>query len=183
MTTNIEIPARVVFLNIKDSNVFFDCSPAEARFAIEEIKRLRERKITLPELRDKVEKMNLLIISCKKKSKNFSSIDALTLTDLNKAFTEVESRDHRVDGVFISSKEYGDIRSWGKTVYDEATLGELDAGIWGHIWGADIIISNKIKSGTYYLVSLPEKRSSFQGVEFKDESFVMKFRIGKKMRF
>ncbi len=179
---SIEIPPRVVFVNIKDGNVFFDCSPAEARFAIDEVKRLRERKITLPELRDKVEKMYSLISSCKKKIKRLGMTSEFTIDNLNRAFIEVEKHDYRVDGIFISTTNYADVRNWGKTVYDESTKGEMDIGVFGHIWGADIVVNNKIKKGVFYLVSLPEGRFGHNHEEFTDSAYLIKIKFGEKFK-
>jgi hypothetical protein len=182
---NVEIPARVVFLNLKDSHVFFDCSPAEARAAMEHVEDFRKRKITLPELKEKVDKMRALVDECKKRVVTIeNSGSELTVMGLNKAFALVEQQDRRVDGLLMCAKDFASVRNWGKTIYDEATRAEvLSAGIFAHIWTSFIVISNKIKKGNFYLVSLLKEIPGINGkISYEDNPYVLKFKLGNDMR-
>lgn len=117
---NVEIPARVVFLNLKDSKVFFDCSPAEARAAMEHVEDFRKKKITLPELKEKVDRMRALVDGCKKRVQIVDNPGSeLTINGLNKAFSIVEQQDRRVEGLFMCAKDFASVRNWGKSIYDE----------------------------------------------------------------
>jgi len=66
---------------------------------------------------------------------------ALSLSALNQAFVAVESRDLTVGKVVCHAIRYGDIRSWGQTVFDQATQKEvLTTGLFGHIYTARMFV-------------------------------------------
>lgn len=184
---SVEIPPRVVFVNIKDGTVFFDCSPAEARAAVDEIKRFRERKTTIPELIDRVKMVWSLVANHKKRAIKLDGPEnELTINSLNLAFAQMEKTDHIVHAVCMNPVNYANVRGFGKSVYDEATTHEIEAGIFAHIWTADILISSDIKKNTYYLVSLPFKRRGYSPgkgfEEFEDEPKIIKVKFGIDMK-
>ena len=70
---------------------------------------------------------------------------ALSLSALNQAFASVEQHDLTVGKVVCHALRYADIRSWGQTVFDQATQKEvLTTGLFGHIFTADIHVSSRV---------------------------------------
>lgn len=86
-----------------------------------------------------------------------SSGGALTINALNNAFATIEGHDLTVGKIVCHALRYADIRSWGKTVYDEATTKEvLSTGLFGHLYTADIHVSSKVATDTVYLLAPAE---------------------------
>jgi hypothetical protein len=82
---------------------------------------------------------------------------ALSISALGAAFASVEQHDLTVATVVLHALRYNDIRSWGKTVYDEATQKEvLTTGLFGHIWTANIHVSSRVTPEYVFVLSLPE---------------------------
>ena len=159
----IEIPPRVIFLNIKDGNVFFDCSPVEARAAIDEIKRFRESKTTIPKIKERVEKMTLAVTSYKKKPFVLTGRMAggFTICNLNSCFSMLEKENRVVNGLFVNAITFAEIRNWGRNIYDEASSYEkLETGVFGRIWNADIIVCNEIENMVFCLVSVTTRKDN-----------------------
>ena len=82
---------------------------------------------------------------------------ALSLSALNQAFVAVESHDLTVGKVVCHAIRYGDIRSWGQTVFDQATQKEvLTTGLFGHIYTADIHVSSRVPTANVYVLAPAE---------------------------
>jgi len=80
---------------------------------------------------------------------------ALSIHALNQAFAAVESHDMTVGKVVCHALRYADIRAWGQTVFDQATMKEvLTTGLFGHIFTADIHVSSRVPT-TYVFVMAP----------------------------
>jgi len=87
---------------------------------------------------------------------------ALSITALNQAFVTVEQHDLIVGKIVMHPLRYGDVRNWGKTVYDEATTKEvLTTGLFGHIWTADIHVSSRMPTTTVLVLAPAEYVGAF----------------------
>jgi len=87
---------------------------------------------------------------------------ALSITALNQAFVTVEQHDLIVGKIVMHPLRYGDVRNWGKTVYDEATTKEvLTTGLFGHIWTADIHVSSRMPTTTALVLAPAEYVGAF----------------------
>lgn len=73
------------------------------------------------------------------------------------AFAAVEDHDLRVARVFMSAKNFADLRKWGRDVLDietQATL--LKTGLLGTIWGAQVIVSRIVPKNKVFVCAEPE---------------------------
>lgn len=73
------------------------------------------------------------------------------------AFAAVEDHDLRVARVFMSAKNFADLRKWGRDVLDietQATL--LKTGLLGTIWGAQVIVSRVVPKDKIFVCAEPE---------------------------
>jgi hypothetical protein len=82
---------------------------------------------------------------------------SLTIAALNAAFASVESHDLTVAKIVTHAQRYADIRTFGKTVYDEATQREvLTSGLFGHLWTADIHVTSRMATTSVLLAAPAE---------------------------
>jgi len=87
---------------------------------------------------------------------------ALSLQALNQAFAAVESHDLTVGKVVCHALRYADIRAWGQTVFDQATMKEvLTTGLFGHIFTADIHVSSRVPTTMVYVMAPAEYVGAF----------------------
>ncbi len=173
---NVEIPPRVVFVNLKDGNVFFDCSPVEARKAMDDIKKYRQGKLICGEKADEVAKVRELVHGHKKRTLSLynEGESKLSIEIINKAFVNIEKYDRIVQYICMNPLTYAQIRAWGKGYYEEATsIEELRIGLFGRLWTADILVSTNIKNGIVYTVSL-EKNKKFDPLVIKTKMMDLK---------
>lgn len=155
---DVEIPARVVFLNIKDSKIFFDCSPAEARMAKKEIERYRREGVTIEAL--KLKKFLIMDLIKNKNIKqseiiNNTNLDHITLDGINKRMVELEKENRFVEWMVVNASTYGKIRMFGMTVIDVECDADIlrETGVLAKLWSMRIILDNTIKGEDYYLGS------------------------------
>lgn len=72
----------------------------------------------------------------------FSPLDPDDLADL---FAHLERIDLRVRSVLMNPLTYSDVRKRGRHILDiENKTSEMEKGLMGKIWGADIIVTNSI---------------------------------------
>ena len=77
--------------------------------------------------------------------------------DFINAYAEIEDHDLRVARVFMSAKNFADLRKWGRDVLDietQATL--LKTGLLGTLWGAQVIVSRIVPKDSIYVCAEPE---------------------------
>jgi len=87
---------------------------------------------------------------------------ALSLQALNQAFAAVEQHDLTVGKVVCHALRYADIRAWGQTVFDQATMKEvLTTGLFGHIFTADIHVSSRVPYQYVYVLAPAEYVGAF----------------------
>jgi len=68
------------------------------------------------------------------------------------AFALVEDHDLRVARVFMNARDYADIRKFGRDIFDPETQRDiLRSGMMGLLWGANLITSRLVPSGTVYV--------------------------------
>ncbi|OHD24549.1 MAG: hypothetical protein A2Y38_08830 [Spirochaetes bacterium GWB1_59_5] len=73
------------------------------------------------------------------------------------AFALIERHDLRVARIYMNARDYADIRKFGRDILDiesQATL--LKTGLQGVIYGAQVVTSRLVPSGTVYLCCEPE---------------------------
>lgn len=82
--------------------------------------------------------------------------------DLQELKTQVDRWDLLTTKFFMNINEYNDIMNWSSS---GPTNGDLDpvthreilqTGLYGHIWGADILVSKMVPPGTVYACADPE---------------------------
>lgn len=81
----------------------------------------------------------------------------LSLEALNDAFVRIEQHDLVTAAIVCHPFEYGDIRTFGKEYYDEATTRViLTTGLYGHLWTANIHVTSRMTPGNVLCVAVPE---------------------------
>ena len=73
------------------------------------------------------------------------------------AFSLIERHDLRVARVYMNARDYADLRKFGRDILDiesQATL--LKTGLMATLWGAPIIVSRLVPTGTVYVCAEPE---------------------------
>ncbi len=169
---NVEIPPRVVFVNLKDGNVFFDCSPVEARKAMDDIKKHRQGKLICEEKVEEVAKVWELVNGHKKRTVSIynKGEETFDIKVLNQAFCIMEKNNRIVNYICMNAFTYAKIRAWGNNYYEGSTIiEELRIGLLGRIWTADILVNQTVKSGIIYAVSMQNGK--------KEEPVVIKTKV------
>lgn len=78
------------------------------------------------------------------------------------AFSLIEDHDLRVARVYMSARDYADIRKWGRDVLDiESQAHLLKTGLQATLWGAKIVTSRLVPRGVVYLTAEPEMFGRF----------------------
>ena len=73
------------------------------------------------------------------------------------AFALIERHDLRVARVYMNARDYADVRKFGRDILDiesQATL--LKTGLQATLWGAQVITSRLVPTGTVYVCCEPE---------------------------
>ena len=142
---DLYIPDRVVFMNVKDGGVFFDCSPAEARVAERAIKEFRitsneeDYQARVFELRSQFKECLAQSEELIRDNIVISTGGALTLNALNQTFAILESEGYAVDTIFAHPMRYADIRGFGSSCFDETDqVYQEMTGVKWRLWEADI---------------------------------------------
>lgn len=143
---DLEIPTRVAFVNVATGKIFFDCHPAEARFAIEAIQSNRRKaEGNDPELaliKQKTEVVDGWIKRIRDSpTGRYMGVERFTITHLNESFSIVENEGRTVTHLLMDAYVYADVRNWGSAVYDaQEDPHWRRAGWFGRIWTAEIIV-------------------------------------------
>jgi hypothetical protein len=75
---------------------------------------------------------------------------------LNELTATISVRDIPVYALFMSFDSYKDIRGWDNSEVDPVTMREiLQTGLYGQLWGIDIIVSRRVAVGTVYCFAEP----------------------------
>ena len=155
---DLEIPDRVVFMNIKTGSVFFDCNPAEARVAQKSVKRFRlsvasgdyEKRAEeiQQQLREGIKKIDDVSV----KHIVISTGGQLTLNALNQGVAQLEQDGYEIDTVFLSPMRHADVRNFGTSIYDEPNeLYQEITGVKKIIWDMDIYVTREVPMDTVLL--------------------------------
>jgi len=76
---------------------------------------------------------------------------AIAKSDLLAVKKQIDRWDLVTSKFFLNINEFTEILGWGTTDFDPVTIREvLQTGLYGHIWGADIIVSKIVPSGIFY---------------------------------
>ncbi len=143
-TTTVDLPSRVAFVNMKDGSVFYDCHPAEARYAIQVIDDAREKgeiKISFEELEQEIKYAIKLALtpreelsldrtpihepdgSTREITEDERSVIHQTKTVITRGIhahllsdgmAELEKRDLRVTHIVMNAKSYAWLRKWDR---------------------------------------------------------------------
>lgn len=85
-----------------------------------------------------------------------TSTGGLTKTGLNQLVSEIQKHDLTVRWLVMNIMSFKDLRTWGRDEFDPVTQREvLATGLYGSIWGADIIISRLVPDNTVYAITEP----------------------------
>lgn len=75
---------------------------------------------------------------------------------LNELTATIAIHDIPVYALFMSFDSFKDIRAWGLSDVDPVTMREvLQTGLYGQIWGTDIIVSRRVPRGVVYAYAEP----------------------------
>ena len=173
-TIDKQMEDLVALYSIKDKKPFFFISPAEARLAIDYVKKVRcnyfedqkdeEKKDSL--VQEFIKQMpnldppNLKASDGLKKpiddKQNYqlsyhfnpSSYNEFSLTNINNMFVVMESLTNKgliVDTLIMSAYNYAFIRNFGHTIYDDSTTKTvLKRGVFGQLFTAEIYLCNSL---------------------------------------
>jgi hypothetical protein len=155
----IEVPSRVIFLNIKDGNAFFDCSPAEARMAIRFVEDMRENGESNL---DEAVRFATSIDCCAKAAigspvSEKTTVGAFSAHVIADCFCQIERNGGRVSHVFMMAEEYAWLRKFDKDVLDmETKAWKLKAGVFAVMWGAYVVVlpKDRMPKGTVIFSSM-----------------------------
>jgi len=77
-------------------------------------------------------------------------------TFLNSLTTKIMDHDLPCYGLLMRMSSFKDIRGWSTGDLDPVTMREiLQTGLYGNIWGIDLIVSRRVKAGTVYAIGEP----------------------------
>jgi hypothetical protein len=94
---------------------------------------------------------NLIATSVTGMSKNF----------INELTTTIMDHDLPCYGLLMRFSSFSGFRTWDNTEVDPVTMREiLETGLYGQIWGIDVIVSRLVTPGTVYALAEPR----FMGV-------------------
>ncbi len=75
---------------------------------------------------------------------------------LNNVAAEIQDHDLPCYGYLMRFDSFKDIRGWDNTELDPVTMREiLQTGLYGTIWGIDIIVSRRVREGRVYALAEP----------------------------
>lgn len=75
---------------------------------------------------------------------------------LNDLTATVMDHDLPCYGILLRFDSFKDIRGWDQTEIDPVTMREiLETGLYGNLWGIDIIVSRRVAQGTVYALAEP----------------------------
>jgi hypothetical protein len=85
-----------------------------------------------------------------------SASTGLTKANLNSIRTQVQKWDLPCYAFLMNFKTYSKIAEWGTSDFDPVTMREvLQSGLYGQIWGIDIIVSRLVSDYTVYAMTEP----------------------------
>ena len=164
----IEVPDRVVFLNIKDGNAFFDCTPYEARTAINLIKEMREGGDTMlrqyRDLKREIEEAKEMALTKVTQEKTVQCNKRATAAALAEGFRMIEENDERVSHIFMNAHDYADVRLFERDCIDpETNIYKLRLGVMAYLWGASVIVSSDFEKGKPVFLAYDNPKRRFVG--------------------
>lgn len=78
---------------------------------------------------------------------------SITPAVLADAYGQIERHDIAPAYVFMNPRDYVDLRKWTDAHVDRETERKLlKTGVMGYVWGATILQSRKVKTGTFYIL-------------------------------
>jgi hypothetical protein len=158
--TRPELPDRVLFVNLRDGKVFYDCHPAEARAAIETVEEIRSNHGTTIEEqqlgREVADVVTHALVAATGKDYTVCCT-CVTPHLLSEMFTAIESLPNggaAVTHIVMNAVRFGDIRKFNKDVVDpETKVWKLRHGFMAKAWGAKIIVSGRMPADRVVVMS------------------------------
>ena len=142
-----QIPERVVFHNLKDGNVFFDCSPQEARVAVSAVKTFRDTGYT-SELSKEIKDGEALILASTDHAQDTVQANYTCSHTIADGFAKVEKNNVRVSHIYMNALNYVDLRKWDRDTLDiETQASILKLGQMATLWGARLIVTRELEQG------------------------------------
>lgn len=154
---NVDIPARVAFVNIKNGSAFFDCSPSEARMAAKIIVEMREKGDENADyfVRYKTMIENAKLMSLKAKVDEKKVVGGLSAYFLSDGFAKIEIQDERVSHIFLNAKDYAWLRKFDRDCLEiETQAYKLKTGMMATLWGAEIVVTRECSEGDIILAGI-----------------------------
>jgi len=96
---------------------------------------------------------------------------AVTRYAIADAFKQILGQQLIVGGVLMNPAQYGDILKWNTADLDQVSVNTIvETGLFGSIYGANMIVSTRCPAGTVYVFTTPDKLGRIperKGVEVK----------------
>ena len=87
---------------------------------------------------------------------NASGSAGVTKSFLNDVISVVMDHDLPCYGLLMRFRQFKDLRNWDNTTLDPVTMREiLETGLYGTLWGIDIVVSRRVPAGTVYAITEP----------------------------
>lgn len=166
---------RVQF--VTDSGaVFFECHPAEVRFAKTAIEHQRAKDLIPLELKPYINTLPEVLAKEPIYQGEWTGGLLVCMVDL---FAIPEKRNRSITHVCMNSVLYAEIRKLNKNEIDIETRVEiLNTGLMAYLWGAKFFITNKVPDNIVIVASHPEVR---HGNNPNDKELdVVSFKFSKK---
>ena len=138
--------SKVKFVG-ENGKVFFECHPAEVRFAIEAVQDYRLLGAALPaEIRESLKGSGLILKAAPNKDMGDCSLDLITL--LSEMFKTVENQDWNPTHIIMSPSTYAHLRRGHADQLDMITNREaLKRSIMAKLWTGYIHLNTSIAQG------------------------------------
>jgi hypothetical protein len=75
---------------------------------------------------------------------------------LNKLVTKIMDHDLPAYGLLMRFSSFKDLRDWDRDEVDPVTMREiLETGLYGQLWGIDLIVSRRVAAGNVFALTEP----------------------------
>jgi hypothetical protein len=163
MNEDIDIKDMVVFHDIGSKKSFFTCHPAEARIAMDAVR--EQRKLGVSPI-DRIALVRRYIELGPERASEITDVkdrtvtaigNYLSITSLNEAFVTLQQLDNKVDLIITSARSLADLRNWGVDIQTYSSAFMKSHGIITNIWGADVVLDNRVASDIVHLLSFQKE--------------------------
>jgi len=159
-----------VFVNVKDGNAFFDCSPAEARMASKLIKEMRDAGESNIDfiVRFKTDIGAVVKSAIVVPRDDEWTVGGFSVPIIMNGFKALEGRDVRVTHVIMNAQEYASVRLFDRDCMEAMTEAwKLRAGVMAVMWGAFLVVTKDIPKGSVVFCAMEGDTSEFFRIDLK----------------